>query len=260
VTFAVALPVLSYMSVGWLVGTALFAALLPVFVALCWRRRPEGRHATLGEAAWWRGKHRLYCENERFARVAARNNELELLSAKPALVRWSSWYWVGPMATLVTLPVSVVFNTATLRVLNLTGSKYTLLVDGRVQGEVETTSAESPAAGRELRVGAGQRQLQAISHDGRIVSKQTVRLVGGGQHLYAPGATDTCFWIERTSYGRQKSAGPERIQFARELSFWLLPEQVDTWFAPSPLPVADDGRSSGGVLTALRQAPCRVAP
>lgn len=172
------------------------------------------------------------------------------------LPRFTSWYLVGPLATLIALPVSIVFNTATLRVLNLTDSEFTLLVDGRVLGTVERTSAESPEAGREFRLGAGERRLGAVSREGTLLFERDVMLVGGGQHLYAPASPDSCFWLEFTSYGRQKPVGPPRVELARGVGFWALPEPVDTWFAPSPLPALDDDRSSGGRLIALRQAPC----
>jgi len=35
---------------------------------------------------------------------------------------------------------------------------------------------------------------------------------------------------------------------------------IDTWFSPNPAAQSADVRSTGGVLTALRQAPCSAAP
>lgn len=257
VTVALATPVvLPSVSAGWLVLAALGLASLPIGLGIVWRRQPAAGHACRGEAVWWWKPERLYCENARYARSAARSNHLELVLERPVLPRFSSWYLVGPLITLVALPASIVFNTATLRVLNLTDSEFTLLVDGRVLGRVERTSAESPEAGREFRLGAGARRLAAISREGTLLYEQDVVLVGGGQHLYAPASPDTCFWLEFTSYGRQKPVGPPRVELARGLGFWALHESVDTWFAPSPMPALDDDRSSGGRLVALRQAPC----
>lgn len=98
----------------------------------------------------------------------------------------------------------------------------------------------------------------AIARDGHLLSDRRVALTGGGQHLYVPGSPQACFWLEFTSYGRQQVSGPRRMELARGAEFWALAESVDTWFAPSPLPAADDNRSSGGRLTALRQGPCRA--
>lgn len=257
VTVALASPVvLPSVTAGWLTFAALGLAGAPIVLAAVWRRRPEMGHACPGEAVWWWKGDRLYCESERYARSAARSNGLELVPERPELPRVSSWYLVGPLVTLVALPASIVFNTATLRALNLTDSEFTLLVDGRVLGTVERTSAESPEAGREFRLGAGARRLAAISREGSLLFERDVVLVGGAQHLVAPATPDTCFWLEFTSYGRQKPAGPPRVELARGEGFWALHESVDTWFAPSPLPALDDDRSSGGRLIALRQAPC----
>ncbi len=257
VTVALATPVvLPSVSAGWLIFAALGLASAPIALAIVWRRQPAVGHACRGEAVWWWKAERLYCENARYARGAARSNRLDLVPERPLLPRFSSWYLVGPLTTLIALPASIVFNTATLRVLNLTDSEFTLLIDGRVLGKVERTSAESPEAGREFRLGAGSRRLGAISREGSLLFEREVVLVGGAQHLYAPASPDTCFWLEFTSYGRQKPVGPPRVELARGVGFWALRESVDTWFAPSPLPALDDDRSSGGRLIALRQAPC----
>lgn len=257
VTVALATPVvLPSVTAGWLILAALGFSSAPVVLAIVWRRQPAAGHACHGEAVWWWKAEWLYCENARYARGAARSNRLELVSERPLLPRFTSWYLVGPLTTLIALPASLVFNTATLRVLNLTDSEFTLLIDGRVLGRVERTSAESPEAGREFRLGAGERRLGAISQEGSWLFESDVVLVGGAQHLVAPASPETCFWLEFTSYGRQKPVGPQRVELARGVGFWVLHESVDTWFAPSPLPALDDDRSSGGRLIALRQAPC----
>ncbi len=262
VTSAVVLPIAWVgVSIAGLVSSALLAAVLPVALALVYRRRPTAGHTSSGHAVWWWSRQRLYCENGRFARVAARQNSVATRSVRTPRFVWSSWYWLGPLATLIALPASIVFNTASVRVLNLTPPHFVMVVDGRSLGEVETTSAESPAAGREFRIVAGERHFVAIGRDGRLLSDRRVALTGGGQHLYVPASPDVCFWLEFTSYGRQQVSGPRRVELARGAEFWPLPESVDTWFAPSPLPAADDNRSSGGKLTALRQGECRtVAP
>lgn len=256
-TTALALPILAAgVGTAWVAGAALLATALPVLLAVAWRRQPRAGHSSRGEAVRWRGREQLLCTNEGYARLAARHNRLERVEVWTPLLSWSSWYWVGPVATLLALPASIMFNTAVVRALNLTASDYTLVVDGHVLAEVPATSAESPAAGREFRLAAGRRHFQAIARDGTLLSDREVFVRGGAQHLYAPGNSETCFWLEFTSYGRQKVHGPQRVELARGVEFWLLSEPVDTWFAPSPLPVADDTRSSGGRLTALRQAPC----
>jgi hypothetical protein len=68
-----------------------------------------------------------------------------------------------------------------------------------------------------------------------------------------------CFWLESTAYGRAEVDGARRLALSRKQHFWVLPLVVDSWFSENPAQ-SDDQRSTGGVLTALRQAPCALAP
>jgi hypothetical protein len=133
-------------------------------------------------------------------------------------------------------------------------------VDGRLAIFLEPTSGESPAAGVELRVPSGTRELVVRSAaDGRLLSRQTARFEGGREHLFAPGSDGYCFWLESTGYGRARTERALRQPLEGEEKFWILPRGVDTWFAPNPPAGEQSVRASGGVLTALRQAPCAEA-
>jgi hypothetical protein len=123
-------------------------------------------------------------------------------------------------------------------------------------GSVDPSSSESPRAGRQFRVPAGPHRLSAVTLDGRVLSDEQVSVRPASEHLYAPASSSRCFWLETTNYGRQAAKPTRRQWLAHEPRFWLIPERVDTWFAPNPTPLAEDQRSTGGSLTALRQGRC----
>jgi hypothetical protein len=151
------------------------------------------------------------------------------------------------------------FHHPVVRVLNLTDERLTVAIDGRALLSLEPSSAENPTAGAEIRMPSGSHELTATSASGPP-STARVTLESGGHHLFAPRSSDHCFWLEETRYGRQPSGGSRVVPLKGESRFWVVPRQVDTWFSPNPPPGSADRRSSGGVLVALRQAPCAQAP
>jgi hypothetical protein len=123
---------------------------------------------------------------------------------------------------------------------------------------VEPSSGESPLAGLELRLPAGERTLLVVDTEGGMVAQAQVTLQAGARHLYAPGSDDVCFWLETVSYGREQKR-PDYVPLGGGERFWVLPEQVNGWFMPSP-PVPEGARATGGSSTVLRQAPCEDVP
>jgi hypothetical protein len=172
------------------------------------------------------------------------------------LKRYGIWLGLGPTLGAVLACSVVLLFTPRLRVLNLGSSTLRIFVDGKERLSLPPTSAESPLAGAELRLGAGFRQLEARTSTGTVVSPVGAKLLAGRRHLYAPGAEGTCFWLETTSYGRS-GASVERDPLSGEQHFWLLPRNIDLWFSEAP-EVPDPSRSSGGRITALRQGPCNA--
>jgi hypothetical protein len=155
-------------------------------------------------------------------------------------------------------PLSYSFHHPSVRVLELGPFATELFVDGNDVGRVEPSSGESPLAGLELRLPAGERTLQSLDAEGRPIARARVSLSAGKRHLYAPGSTDICFWLETTSYGREQKR-PDRVLLSGEDRFWVLPEEVNGWFMPSP-PAPEGARATGGSTTVLRQARCEDAP
>jgi hypothetical protein len=241
---------------GWVLALALALAVLPVVLALAWYRPVKGVHSTTGQAVWWQGEADLACASERRAKLVARENGLEHTSNPVVRSRWSGWFLLGPALVLLCLPAAHLVHTSSLRVINLTASRFIVLLDHRKLATVEPTSTESPMAGEELRLPAGPHHLAAVTLDGQMLEQQDVLVRSGREHLYAPGDRERCFWLETTHYGRQSSKASERRELGGESRFWAIPERIDTWFAPNPTPLAEDRRSTGGSLTALRQGRC----
>jgi hypothetical protein len=96
--------------------------------------------------------------------------------------------------------------------------------------------------------------------DGSALAHLLVEFQSGATHLFAPGAVATCFWLETTGYGQEQLVKPSYQPLPSEDHFWVLPGGIDTWFAANPAPSDPQSHSSGGLLTALRQAPCAEAP
>ena len=259
-TLAAALPVLcGGASPVTLALLSLGGALLPLGVGALWRRAPGPGHSASGRAVWWLPTGELACTSSRWAAELCENNGL---AARPVRVTerlLSPWMVAGPLLALAALPLFYWLLRPEVRVVNLTYGRITVLVDERAVATVEPTSVENPTAGELLHVPAGVRRLQAETSAGLSIADYQVIVRSGRQHLYAPGSGPYCFWLETNGYGKA-GAGRVRIDpLEGQRRFWVLP-RIDSWFAPNPPPSEHDDRSSGGVLTALRQARCNEAP
>jgi hypothetical protein len=230
------------------------ASLLPIAPLLLPRRAHPG-HSAAGRAVWWTRRGELACTNPRWASELGEAHLAELREP-----RVSRPIFAGTAIAIVALPLMHRLHHPLVRVLNLTEARLALSADGRLVASIDPTSAESAAAGVELRLPSGRRNLLAVDPEGRTIADVEVRLESGGRHLFAPGSDGICFWLERTGYGRSGEPTAERTPLKSAERFWVLPPRLDTWFAPNPEPPSRDRRSSGGELLALRQAPCSVAP
>ena len=143
-----------------------------------------------------------------------------------------------------------------LWVLDLGPEPFTLLVDGVAVARLDASRADTPDA-RLLRLASGVRHLVARDDTGRIVAEELASLSRGREHLFAPGGSDQCFWLERTGYGRDTTHEASPLRSASR--FFTLDADVDGWLGIDP-PPASDRRSTGGTLTLLRHSPCPRAP
>lgn len=260
VTLAAGLPLLGELPAVAYTLIVLAGALLPLAVGALWRRGPARGHRARGRAVWWLRTGELVCVNPHFAAELSVTSGTGVERRTLSEPVFSAWVWVGVILALVTAPFFYVLYHPRVRVVDLTGRRLVIVLDGRAVASVEPTSAESPAAGVDLRLPSGRHRLEARDSSGRVVSDTTVRIQSGADHLYAPGSDGYCFWLETNGYGRAGSPGPAIRPLRGDRRFWVLPVDVDTWFAPNPAPARADDRSSGGVLTALRQARCADAP
>lgn len=259
-TLAAGLPLLFQPSSGLLYVIVVgLAALVPVLVASARRGRPAPGHVSLGRAVVFRADGSLVCFSAPFGERLARASGATSASSSIHESRVSGWAKLTVLAIASACPFAYRFHFPEARIVNLTLAPLTIFVDGRARAVVSPTSAESPSAGIVVRIPAGERELRAADTEGRVVDMTTVMVRGGAAHLYAPGNHGICFRIETVAYGRSRGRPVPDESLPEDLRFWVLPSDIDFWFAPLPEPDAD-GRSSGGELRALRQAPCGRGP
>jgi hypothetical protein len=255
-----------------LLGMALsvFAlSLLPLGFILLPTRAAVEPHAARGPAVHWVAGG-LWCAAPRYAERVAELNAAKLRSEVRRERLFSPWLSAGPVLGIGAACLSFLVYHPLLRVLNLGTTRIEVAIDGKPLVAVDPTSNESPAAGALVRVPAGRHALSvSATLDGSALGNLPVDFHSGATHLFAFAADDTCFWLETTGYGQERLSAPsyETLpsveHFPGEpavLSLWVLPENIDSWFAPSPLASNQSSRSTGGLLTALRQAPCAEAP
>ena len=232
----------------------LFGLLLPVGDVIA-------PHVARGPAVLWGPDDQLWCAAASYAeRVAAQNGG----DARPARMReplGSAWLSAGPVLSVGAACLSFFVYHPLLRVINLGSVRAEVALDGQWLASIEPSSNESPVAGALLRVPAGEHTLTATSSvDGAELDRAPADVHSGAVHLFAIAAEETCFWLELVGYGRERRAAPIYEPLRSGAHFWVLPGAIDNWFAPNPETSDSSSQSSGGLLTALRQAPCAEAP
>lgn len=259
-TFGFGLPLVWQPRLSIVYALTVFAAgLLPIAFGAVWPRRRSIGHVSSGRAAAFRVDGTFACARPEWGALVARENRTQSFEIRFREGRIPVAAVVSLVAACAALPVYYRAHFPSVRVVNLTDTRLSIAVDGRVRANVPPTSAESTGAGIELRVAAGQRLFSAVDESGRDVDSAQVVVRSGVQHLYAPASATYCFWVETTGYGRSKGLGTEVRPLRGPGRFWVLEDAIDLWF--SPLPDADfDERSTGGYLRAVRQAPCETAP
>ncbi|HET7540815.1 MAG TPA: hypothetical protein VFK05_13120, partial [Polyangiaceae bacterium] len=244
-------------------------SVLPLGLVLLPERPLGSPHAARGLAVAWDREQRLWCAAPSYAeRVVALNGQnggearRESRATLPERATGgTAWLSAGPVLGAGLAVLSYFIYHPLLRVLNLGPVPVEVALDGTHLTAVEPTSNESPAGGARLRVPAGAHTLSVFSAiDGAALGSSAVEFHSGAVHLFAIGADNTCFWLETTGYGREQRAAPSYQPLPSAEHFWVLPSGIDRWFSANPPPSAANANSSGGLLTALRQAPCAEAP
>lgn len=216
-------------------------------------------HSTSGIAVSWGSEGVLLCTSPDWAARLAEGSRGELARVREPAPPGPARAVVCPLAAALGAVLLYGVHFPRVRIVNVTGSRLSVAIDENIRGTVDPTSAESATAGISLRFPAGQHRLTATDPAGRVVDDASVFVEAGAEHLYAPASREVCFWIEGTSYGRLRAEDPAPELLPRARTFWALPHGIDYWFAPAPRP-EEDGRSSGGLAFALRQARCDEAP
>ena len=249
---------------GWfgLSLLVLLLSLLPLLVLLLPVARARAPHESHGPAVIWGRGHDLLCASPGYAeRLAALNGGLTQRSVPLRERTATPWLCAGPVLGVGAACLSFFVYHPLLRVLNLGPVPVAVALDGSALTSVDATSNESPSAGASVRVPAGEHVLTITSLiDGSALGQVSVDLHSGAVHLLAIAGEGTCFWLETTGYGREQRTEPSYQPLTSADHFWVLPGGIDTWFAPNPASSDPNARSSGGLLTALRQAPCSEAP
>ncbi|HEX7454341.1 MAG TPA: hypothetical protein VF294_18745 [Polyangiaceae bacterium] len=236
-------------------------SLLPLVGLLFAPRRALLPHAARGPALLWAGPDRLWCAAPRYAERLAALNAAEQRTEPLREHVASAWLCAGPVIGVGAACLSFFIYHPLLRIINLGTVRIEVAIDGERLVAVDPTSNESPAAGALLRVPAGEHSLSVSSTvDGAALGRVQADFHSGAVHLFAFGAGDTCFWLETTGYGQEQLAAHSYEPLQSAQHFWVLPGGIDTWFAANPISNDPSSHSSGGLLTALRQAPCAEAP
>jgi hypothetical protein len=236
-------------------------SLLPLLGLLFPPRPVVLPHAARGPAVLWAGADRLWCASPRYAERVAELNAGEQRDEPLRERLGSAWLSAGPVIGIGAACLSFFVYHPLLRIINLGTVRIEVAIDGQRLVAVDPTSNESPAAGALLRVPAGEHSLSVSSTvDGAALGRVQANFHSGAVHLFAFGANDTCFWLETTGYGQEQLAARSYQPLQSAEHFWVLPGGIDTWFAANPLAPDQSSHSSGGLLTALRQAPCAEAP
>jgi len=206
----------------------------------------------------WTHADELTCARRAFAAELAEQNHLALVRRPELALDSPRISWLAPLLGFLLALASYYWHHPTLRVLNLSGARLWLSIDGAEPIAIEASSKESPVAGLALRAPSGERRLVVTDVSGAIVADVRALLDPRHEHLFAPASSEHCFWLESTGYGKERHR--RVLPLASESRFWKLEAAVDTWFVASPEPSATDARSTGGTLTALRHAPCERSP
>lgn len=218
-------------------------------------------HSARGAAVHWLASGRLWCASLSYAEHVRELNDVDLRAEPLGQAMSSPWLSAGPVLGIGAACLSFFVYHPLLRIINLGSSRIEVALDDRRLSAIDPTSNESPAAGALLRVPAGAHWLSVTSAvDGASLARVRVDFRSSAAHLFAFAADDVCFWLETTGYGKERLEAPSYRPLPSADRFWVLPDGIDTWFAPNPSAADRKSGSSGGLLTALRQARCAEAP
>lgn len=90
---------------------------------------------------------------------------------------------------------------ATIVIVSTSGAPIEVSIDDGPRRRIPNVAVETPGAGLRLDLFAGTHRLTAFGAPDTEPQFIEVRLSGGASYLWAPLATEQCFYVEHTAYG-----------------------------------------------------------
>lgn len=249
------MPLLPWVPRTAAVSIAVVLALVPWVLEKIWLIATQIRGGYAQRAAYLCSEG-ITCLNVDWAGAMGRHLDLPVRFRRGGWVAAVGWSAAGVIIAATATPsLHDAFHCET-RIVNLTEDELVIAVDGHLLASLKATSQENPLAGAVVRLASGTRHVVARRHDGSIVHEATIQVRAGQTYFYAPAhPSSTCFWIERAGIGRSKTDKLAQEFLSPINEFWELPVAINVWFTPAighrPEPF------TGGVVTSLRQGPCR---
>ncbi len=252
---AALLSLVAFLDVLWVGTVAMALALTPLAIAsvLSISRRPG--HRAAGRAAFFVADG-LACASRSWAiHLAPEQGSAGMVRRRLREPLHGPYSVAGPILSVFLCWFFHDLFNPLVTVLNFGDEPGVLWVDGHRLGVVAPSTGESPFAGQQFRIPFGRRELEFAAAGGTALLHALVRVRPGHRHLFAPGSRPGCFAIQRYSFGRVQGPEPGAAPLTSDARFWSIPNDVDLWFAAPPS--SKDSRSTGGLVTVLRQGQCR---
>ncbi|MGC4065637.1 MAG: hypothetical protein QM784_13520 [Polyangiaceae bacterium] len=251
---------LTWLPLFAIVAISILLSILPLLSRAIFTLPRQLGHASRERAVWVSGET-VHAASASWAERVSELNGAQLRRIRLRFSRLGAWAVAGPIVALFLGPFAFQALRPRLRVLNFTDARLTIYVDGHRLGYVEPTSGEHPAAGAEFRVPSGRRRLSARQGGKSSGFDVSVVVRNGLRHVFAPGATPGCLYVQRLAYGLSRlgeSAEPKVIEVEPLESkdrFWTIAADVEPWFVPERR--VSSGVTTGGVVSLLRMGQCR---
>jgi hypothetical protein len=251
---------LTWLPLFAVVGIALVLSALPLASRVVFTLPRQLGHACRERAVWVSGET-VHVASANWAERVRELNGGSIHVVRSRFARLGAWAVAGPIMALFLGPFAFQALRPTLRVLNFTDARLAIYVDEHRLGYVEPTSGEHPAAGAEFRIPSGRRRLSARQAGQTSGFDVTVVVRNGLRHVFAPGATPGCLYVQRLAYGLARlgePAEPKVIEvepLESKERFWAIDADVEPWFLPERR--ISSGVTTGGVVSLLRMGQCR---
>ena len=178
---------------------------------------------------------------------------LAQLTARP------SYLLGGPLLVLLLFPaINSAFHPEVL-LLNLGDEVLEIQIDEFTSYQLMPMAYENAGSGLLVHWPSGTRRVRIRSASRADAEEIVLHLKPSQDYVFAPMPHDRCFWMEVDHFGRSGQF-QDIAHITPKKGLFELSVRPDSWFAPNRLPAWNNHRSSGGVMNALRFAPCAERP